>query len=1329
MTETKRVTIVGIGASAGGLEALEDFFREMPEDTSLTYVVVQHLSPDFKSLMQEILSRQTHLDVHRITDDTDLRPGAVYLIPPRHQLVLSEGRLRLLDKKAGGVNDAIDVFFRSLAAELEEAAIGVVLSGTGSDGARGLQAIKEAGGMALVQEPETAKFDGMPRAALAAGAIDLVLPPARMPEAITNYLQHAPSFVLDAAPADGEHEPVVLEATRLIRESSGIDFGNYKSSTLLRRLRRRASLLGLETLEEYVQQLGESEVEREFLRRDLLIGVTSFFRDPAAFRTIETAAIPALVERALETGHMRAWVTACSTGEEAYSLAMVLLDALGEHADEIDLRVFATDVDELALERAAQGVYPETIAVDVGEDRLGRFFSKGRETNRVTRRLREVVMFTRHDLQEDPAFTRMDLVSCRNLLIYLQPSVQREILARLHFALRKGGLLFLGAAETPSGLEDEFHELDRRHRLYVKKRDVRLVAPRQADVARVAPGELAGAWPRLSHHRVDAALTAAVEALTSSVGGVCLVFDTDERVLHVAGELPECFAPPRGRVEPTLSRLIRRPLSAALSSAARRLRDGDESEVNHRSVPLPRDGDSDLSVDARVRWGGRRESGFFVATLAPAQRAVELLEGDETSSGDALRVRALEHELEHVKETLQLTIEELQSANEEQQATNEELIASNEELQSTNEELHSVNEELYTVNTEHQSKIDELTDLNDDMDNLLTGTSVGAVFLDSELRIRKFTPAVVRVVQLLEHDLGRPFEQLHHGLRGVDPIEEAKAVLSSGKPREQEVRDRSGAWLLMRVLPYRSSRAETIGVVLTFVDVSELKKAELALRDSEQQLRRAMQEAPFPAMIHAEDGEIVLINDVWCELSGQRAESLPTLSEWVRRAHPGAEDEALRVLQGLHSLREPSGLGELSFETARGARRTWDFRSAPIGRLPDGRRLVLSMGVDVTDWMAAQRRLRESGEQLVLALEASGTGVWDWKLDEDRVFWDEKVDQLLGRSPGASPPSLEALLQCVHPGDRGRVEHRLRAAVETVSSHEDEFRVQDSRDVTRVLMVHGRVQADREGNAVRMTGVFRDITTSRETERAIELMNRGLQAKNAELEQFTHTVSHDLKTPLVSIEGLTGYLLRDLEEGDLESAVEAARTIQGAVRSAWHVVDGLLRLSRVSHEVVEEERIDLRELIEELRRDLAPQLEGRSLRLSIEPGLPVLRTSRIRLREIIENLLANAVRHGGAPTNGRVEVSSKADDSGAVVVVGDDGPGIPERHLERVFRLFERLDAEREGSGVGLAIVKRGVESLGGKVWAEERSAGGVQFCVRFPAELIERAEEADGAG
>jgi two-component system CheB/CheR fusion protein len=885
--EDRRVfPIVGIGASAGGLAAFEAFFSNLPADseTGMAFVLVQHLAPDHKSMLCDLVKRYTRMQVMEVTDGITVEPSHAYIIPPNRDMTLLDGRLYLNEPAAPrGLRLPIDFFFKSLARDQRDRAICVVLSGTGSDGALGLKAIKGEGGMAMAQDPATTEYDGMPRNAIGTGLVDYVLPPADMPAQLTAYVEHAfGRKLLPVSPPTPRVDNALNKILALIRIQVGHDFSQYKHNTIGRRVERRMAVNQIGQIEEYILFLRQNPAEVNALFKDLLIGVTNFFRDSEAFDTLQRDVLPRLLAKKKQEATIRVWAPGCSTGEEAYSLAILFQELLDNSPKALKLQIFATDIDGPAIEQARAGRYPPSVAADITPERLNRFFTQDQDGGpyHIQKRIRDVLVFSEQDVGQDPPFSRLDFVSCRNLLIYMGAGLQKKVISLFHYALNPGGILFLGGSESVGDAGDLFITLDRKRKIF-QRRDTHSPRPGLADFshAPLFPGLTLGKPVRGAEKegRVNVKDLTEKTLLQQYAPAAALVNDRGE-ILYIHGRTGQYLEPAEGEAGLNILNMAREGLRTELTIALRHVAVRKEP-VRYSGLRVKANGDT-LTVDLMVQPaadGSLASSGLFVVTFQSVARAEPLPSPPQAGgpSGDTgqvhdERIVALERDLRAKDEYLQTTIEELETSNEELKSTNEELQSANEELQSTNEELEtskeelqSVNEELATVNAELQNKVDQLVRANNDMNNLLAGTGVGTIFLDHQSRIQRFTPAVTQVIHLIQSDIGRPVSHLASNLTGYDRLmDDTQNVLNDLIPREHEAQSKSGAWYLTRIRPYRTLENVIEGAVITFVDITEQKKAQESLKESEylNRLATVVQDSSDAVMLLNFEGRILAWN-------------------------------------------------------------------------------------------------------------------------------------------------------------------------------------------------------------------------------------------------------------------------------------------------------------------------------------------------------------------------------------------------------------------------------------------------------------------------------------
>lgn len=997
--ERRGPPVAGIGASAGGLDAFKKFLAAMPADSGIALVLVPHLDPAHESLMVELLARHTIMPVVEAKNDMPVEANHVYIIPPNKYMTIHGGVLRLTGPVERNTSQtSIDLFLRSLADDQQERSVCIILSGTGSHGTLGLKAVKEVGGMAMVQDPATAEYERMPQSAVATGLADYVLPPEQMPDALVKFVRHV--YVnggthIDAAPEGADHLTQVLA---LLQTRSKFDFRAYRKKMLTRRIERRMGLNQLDSIPEYLAFLRGQPEELKQLVKDLFISVTSFFRDAEAFQQLASQVIAPLVESKEADAVIRVWVPGCAIGEEPYSIAMLLLEQLAAAHKSCRVQIFATDVDEDALAVARKGLYPESIAADVSPERLAHFFAKVDEHSyQINNQVRETVTFAAQNLISDAPFTKLDLISCRNLLIYLEPDVQQKVVTLFHFALNEGGFLFLGSSETIGRQTDLFESLSKKWRMFRRIGPARLeqvafpivattgvhgTARRPAQAAGVPPTDFGGVTQRL---------------LLEHFAPATVLINRKYEILYYFGPCVQYLELPTGQPTHDLSLMAREGLRTKLRSAVHRaIREG--VSVVQSGVQVKRNGSHyPVRVSVWPLQAPKAAEGLLLITFEDEALSARppSPQGPEGEPGDESALRQLEHELKATREDLQSTIEELESSNEELKASNEEVMSMNEELQSANEELEtskeelqSLNEELTTVNSQLHEKIQELETANNDMANLFNCTEIATVFLDRGFRIRRFTPATTHLFNLIATDVGRPIGDIVKKFTDDDLLPDARQLLHDLTPREKEVRTEDGRWCARRIMPYRTLDNRIDGVAMTFVDITERKQAADAV------VRRlaAVVENSADAIFSKDlDGTIRTWNRGAERLYGYGAED--ALGRSVQMLVP--EDRAEEWRHAMSRLTRGEHLEQLETERIRkdGQRIAVALTVSPIR---DGGGKIVSASVtgrDITSRKRTEEALRLLGQ--VAANLAAGVCLLRAS-DEVIVYTNERLEKMFG---------------------------------------------------------------------------------------------------------------------------------------------------------------------------------------------------------------------------------------------------------------------------------------------------------------------------------------------
>lgn len=893
--------VVGIGASAGGLEALELLFDHINPTIPVAFVIVQHLSPDFRSLMDELLARHTKLRILIAEDGMLVEPSSIYLMPSKSAITIADQRIVLTGRgDSHTINLPIDKFFLSLADDLGTRAVGIVLSGTGTDGTRGVKAIREAGGLVLVQSEESAKFDGMPKSAIQSGAADLVMAPEDMGEVLDVFAKmKSKDEVLRRLHRGDDSLPDIQRIYELLNREFGIDFSQYKLSTIARRIQRRIDLTKAGSLTEYTNGLRGDAKERSRLYNDLLIGVTKFFRDFKSFQSLDSLLRETITKRTAK-GPFRVWVCACSTGEEAYSIGMMIDNILDELGISLEFKIFATDVDRHSLEIAAKGLYSKESLEVIRDSKYAGYFHETDGGFQVSTELRRSIVFAPHNALRDPPFTNLDLVSCRNFLIYLNPTAQKRVLSTLSFGLRPAGLLFLGSSENPSAVELSYQALHPTSKIYLKRDTTEQTgwssvgfSPYAMQEPLLGDRSLKRVQNRKQTSEVMFDTNSLQDQVLSDALGIAVIINPLGFVVHSFGNVTPWISLQTGKASLAFSDLVEPSIRADAIScymqaklSGRSIRSIPYKEPNEQQPRL-------LTIRGSRYVGEDGESIVVIQFNLQSQAIVEdnTIPVEDIPESLSHHLRNLQAELSHTRESLHATIEELESSNEELQSTNEEMVASNEELQSTNEELHSVNEELYTVNAEYQKKITELSELNADFDNLLASTDIHTIFLDQSLTIRFFTPRAMELFSFAKSDVGRSIEVFKHFLKAPELIPELRRVIETGVPIEREVASLEGQYFLMRLMPYKAS-GKIAGVVVSLLDITARIEWDAKLKEVNHRFERAIAATRDGIW----DWPDTSRGEMWwspaCyEILGYEVGEIPALySTWMQLVHPDDQE-------------------------------------------------------------------------------------------------------------------------------------------------------------------------------------------------------------------------------------------------------------------------------------------------------------------------------------------------------------------------------------------------------------------------------------------------------
>ncbi len=1325
MAHSNQFLIVALGASAGGLEALEKFFTNMPDDAGIAFVVVQHLAPDHTSALPELLARCTRMVVEQVRENTKAVPNEVYIIPPNATLTIKDGVLHVEPPaEPRGLRKPIDSLFSSLSEDCGENAVCIMLSGTGTDGTLGLKAIKEHDGMAMVQTPESAKYDPMLRSAIATGLVDHVLPVEEMPAKLLEYAAHLSSL-------KGTSDSIREQASRhfgkihdLLRRTAGHDFSQYKEATVSRRLERRMRSLQIETVERYIQVLERQPEECDRLFKDLLIGVTHFFRDPAAFAALGREVVPKLFEGKGAGDRIRVCVAGCASGEEAYSIGILLCEHASTLKNTPKIQIFATDIDERGLEVARKGCYPESIAEQVDPERLERFFIKQDNGYQVKRALREIIIFSSHSFIKDPPFSRLDLISCRNVMIYLGLDLQQKVIPLFHYALRTGGYLFLGPSENISTHRHLFQTMDKEHRIFQRKESLPLPTVRFPLTNFGRPKQSGGKQqPQHDERNLPKQLE---RIILEQYGPACVIVKENGQAVYFSGRISRYLQHPAGSPETNVLNMAREGLRIPLRTSLHKTVTARERVVQ-KQISVQTNG-SVSQVDLTVEpLAGFQDANLYMILLqeVPAANGPQHdgpAGGSAGSSddGSAETILHLESELLSAQQQAQAAYEELETSNEELQSSNEEFQSTNEELETSKEELQSSNEELETVNAELNRKVAELDNANSDLQNLLESTQIATIFLDWQLRIKSFTPAAGAVFRLIGGDTGRPITDLASQFADVDFVPDIKEVLRTLVARERQLAGAGGRHYQMRILPYRTVHNAIDGVVLTFTDVTQIKEAEQLAEDAQTYAENIVDTVREPLLVldaglRVKSGNKsffrtfgVIANETidqkLYEL-GNRQWDIPELRRLLTEVLP--EEKNLEDFQVEHEFPDVG-------------RKSMLLNARQIQQQNGKAPLILLAIDDITAQKRAGEALRQSEERYRTLFEATPVAVF--VCDSSAVIQDynHRAQQFWGRAPKRGDPaerycgSLKLYLPdgTLLPDQDSPMAEVLRTGiparnVEVFIARQDASRIP--------VMINFFPLTSELGKITGVIASFDDIT---ELKRAQEVLRR----LNVDLKQFAYATSHDLQEPLRMVTSYTQLLARQYK-GKLDRQADQfiAYAVEGAQR-----METLLRDLReywwVNDQKIEQNGpVDCNRVLEKVLANLEAGIQESGAVVTHDP-LPTVIAEELPLVLLFQNLIGNAIKYHRSNEPAHVHILARRKANLWTFSVHDSGIGIEAEYLEVIFAPFKRLHGkEYPGTGLGLAICQKIVERYGGWIWVESAYGEGSTFYFTFSGQGVER--------
>lgn len=1305
----QRFLITGIGASAGGIQALREFFKNVPAKSGIAYAVILHLSPDHDSMLAEILQLVASIPVTQVREKVLIEPDHVYVVPPDHHLVvegnyiIASPNTLLEDRRA-----PVDIFFRALAEAHREQAVCVVLSGTGANGSMGLKRVKERGGAVYVQDPWEAEFNEMPRHAIETELADEVLPVAGIPARIIAYktnlgIHHIP---VEAVNDSDTERKDLIEIFSLLRIHTGHDFSNYKRPTVLRRIERRIQVHSLPHLQAYKKFLQDHPEELNSLLKDLLISVTNFFRDRKAFTYLEEQILPGIFSSRSSVDQIRIWVAGCATGEEAYSIAILCAERLLGMPEAPKVQIFATDIDEKALNKARQGFYTLNDAADVSQERLNLFFNKEMDGYRIRREIREMILFADHNFLKDPPFSHLDLVSCRNVLIYLNPQAQQRAMNTFHFSLNPGGVMLLGTSESVNNFSHLYGTISSEHHVFQRlpaAADIKYPIPESVPTFQIDKALFTtGLKPEVK--TADNITFADVhQQLLELYAPPSLVVNTRLDIVHLTKSAGRYLHFTAGELSRSLLTLIREPLRlelrAALSLALQRQ---EPVQTEPLQVELE-EGPKTITIHVKpVIKEGHNAQGYILVLFEPVTEARPKI---LTTSIQPV-TQHLEEELLLLRTELNTSIEEheihaeaLKASNEELQAMNEELRSAAEELETGKEELQSMNEELRTLNQELKIKIEEINVSSNNIKNLINSTEIATIFLDRNLNISLFTPNALEIFNLIPADYGRPLSDITNRLEDDTLTVDAAKVLDKLSTLEREMHTTDNRNFLVRLSPYRTVDDHIQGVVLTFVDITERKRAE---------------EAKFflASIVESSEDSIITVN------------FQSVITSWNKKAESLFNYTAAEVTgKSLNELTLPADLKAVLENVDKVINHKTEQIVDTIQVYQNGQPIILDVmlspvkdaggsliGVsaiarDITERKKAEETIRLAEERHRIALESGKMGAWDWNIAENKVIWNNQHFTMLGLTPKQEILASNYFMQFVHPDDKEAAIAAVRKAIEEQNSYELEFRIVQA-DSGRLKWVnsYGSVVEKNGNKATRMAGVIYDSTDRKQLEQ--------------QKDEFIAVASHELKTPLTSIKIYTQILSEIFQRASDPEKSKLAKDLDGQVDRLIELTRSLLDTTKITEGEldIKSERFNIRILIMEQLNILQHTTQIHSLLLL--PGADeTVVADRERIGQVLVNLISNAIKY--SPNGGEIIITCTKEENNLNISVTDSGIGIADQIQSKVFDRFFRANYIQQkffsGVGLGLYITAGIIRRHGGTVSVKSKLNEGSVFSFTLP--------------
>ncbi|GAA4233218.1 hypothetical protein GCM10022291_09700 [Postechiella marina] len=1337
-SENSNLYVVGIGASAGGLDAIQTLFDHVPNNTGMAFIIIQHLSPDFKSLMPELLSKHTSMPIYKTEDKQVIEPNCIYLNHRNKNLHIKGNKLYLLDKgPKHNLNLPIDIFFHTLGEEHGERAIGIVLSGTGSDGSRGLYSIKEGGGTIVVQEPVSAQFDGMPNSAIMTNLADYILRPEKIAEIFCKTPNERLLLTDKNLDSTISEETLLNNVFTIIFKFSDIDFREYKKNTLIRRLEKRMSINNIDHLFDYVTFLSSNVEEKQALKEDFLIGVTRFFRDTEAFSILKTDVVPALCESKRNSETIRVWVPGCSTGEEVYSIAVLIDDYIKVHKLNLDFKIFATDIDPKALSIAGSGLYSVNIINEIEKKYLDKYFLKIGDKIQIIKRIRDKIVFSHHNLIKDPPFIRMDLISCRNLLIYFENNIQKKIILNFQFALNKFAYLFLGNSESLGVAAKYFKPIDVKWKVFQNITKTTRIPSQTNSLERVStiiykapianiksPHLRTKESPELIFHKY----------LSKKFSPASIFIDKNFNILFIKGDAGKRLSHSEGVFQNNLLKIVNPDIARLIRSGVRRL-ETESQDVIIKDIENKTETES-FSFDLKFHKPNIDDNlnGCYLIEFTN-DRVIEdsnsiVVKNIDINEVSNQRLEDLENELKFVKTELQNVIEELETSNEELQSSNEELMASNEELQSTNEELQSVNEELYTVNSEMQEKNKELTNLSNDVTNLLDNTEIATLFLDTDLQIRKFTPALKDIFNLHESDYGRPISSFTSNFNEetrITILEDSKLVLEKLVTIEKQLRDKNGNYYLFRVSPFITADKIINGLVITLNNINKLKDTERELKTSEIRYKNLF--------LHLNEGfmhgEIITDNE-GAPIDWVYIDANPAYEKLI--GLKSKEFVNYRLLDVLPYINDdPTDWISTFGETAISGKEqsikeyvTKDGKHYQVNLFSPAKGEFAATFADVTELKNKEQALVASQAELTRAQEITHVGSWYFDIHSSKVRWTKELYKIYGFDHTKPVPDYPEHEKLFTKDSWGLLSKAVETAGKTGEPYDLVLEMVRKNGEKGWLNTMGEAVKDANGNIIALKGAVQDVTQKKRYEEELIKAKKEAEIANIHKNYFLANMSHEIRTPMNGVIGFSELLRND--DLSKEERIKYLEIIDGSSKQLLNLIDDIIDVAKIESNEIKMIYKDchISNLINNLEITYNQLKKAKNKeQVTIKAEIPeahkdlVIITDSQRLQQVISNLLNNALKFS---EKGVISFGYTIEHDNLKFFVKDQGMGIPKNKQKEIFERFKQVNYENNakygGTGLGLSICKGIVTLLGGYITVSSQLKKGTCFEFTIPLKL-----------